>query len=154
MPELEQQHRRTAAQSEEKWITSSSLLQSLESPTVGDNAPWQPPKTPEPGQRRSSGGVPSFSLSTPNGTSPRSLPSSGGSPLTPLQFMRKADEGSVVPPMTPGMHRSPHKSLVGTSGTMSPSPMPSTPSLSRLAPTPSTPSTSNTPMTPGRIWRP
>ncbi|KAH7105684.1 hypothetical protein BKA62DRAFT_826937 [Auriculariales sp. MPI-PUGE-AT-0066] len=66
---------------------------------------------PEPKSPPTSTGVPSFSLSTPSGASALSLPSSGGSPLTPLQFMRRADEGT---PPTPGgsMTRSPRKALV------------------------------------------
>lgn len=85
---------------EEKWISSATLLQAGE--TAVEEG-WKPPKTPEPRTPH----MPSFSLSTPNGTSPRSIPSSGGSPLTPLQFMRRAEEHLVLPPATPG--RSPSR---------------------------------------------
>jgi len=47
---------------------------------------------------------PLFLLSTPNGQSPRSIKSttSGGSPLTPLQFMRRAEQESPgLRPMSP-----------------------------------------------------
>ncbi|TFK43210.1 hypothetical protein BDQ12DRAFT_674586 [Crucibulum laeve] len=87
---------RTGTQ-EEKWISSASLLKE------GDTEmPPQPPRTPEP----SIPFVPSFSLSTPSGHSPRSVrssPSTKGSPLTPLQFMRRAemDTTSIIRPVTP-----------------------------------------------------
>ncbi|EJD53761.1 hypothetical protein AURDEDRAFT_110516 [Auricularia subglabra TFB-10046 SS5] len=87
---------------EEKWISSTTLLQTGETPGGAEEG-WKPPKTPEPRTPH----MPSFSLSTPNGTSPRSIPSSGGSPLTPLQFMRRAEEHLVLPPATPG--RSPSR---------------------------------------------
>ncbi|KAJ7283912.1 hypothetical protein C8J57DRAFT_1171877 [Mycena rebaudengoi] len=73
---------------EAKWISSTTLLEAAEPDT-----PPQPPRTPEP-----SGHVPSFSLSTPTGNSPHSLkssPSNNGSPLTPLQFIRRADPAAV-----------------------------------------------------------
>ncbi|KAH9048968.1 hypothetical protein EDB84DRAFT_27487 [Lactarius hengduanensis] len=82
---------------EEKWISSSTLLEAPELIT-----PPRPPRTPEPG----SGGIslPSFALSTPNGRSPQSIKthSSPGSPLTALQFLRRVDgEGGLVRPSTP-----------------------------------------------------
>ncbi|GLB33542.1 putative growth-arrest-specific protein [Lyophyllum shimeji] len=85
---------------EEKWISSATLL---ETPAeVG--SPPAPPRTPEPTVPF----VPSFSLSTPTGQSPRSLnspsnsPSAKGSPgLTPLQFIRRADMETILRPVTP-----------------------------------------------------
>src|SRR6266702_6912400 len=82
---------------EEKWISSSTLLEAPELIT-----PPRPPRTPEPG----SGGIslPSFALSTPSGRSPQSIQthSSPGSPLTALQFLRRVDgEGGLVRPSTP-----------------------------------------------------
>ncbi|KAG2013979.1 hypothetical protein CC2G_010833 [Coprinopsis cinerea AmutBmut pab1-1] len=102
-------------QQDEKWISAASLLEAAAesknpviatSPPPGEGSttgspqllvPPAPPKTPEP----SSNGpyVPSFSLITPSGQSPRSLMGSpvqspsvkGSSPLTPLEFMRKAE---------------------------------------------------------------
>lgn len=83
---------------EEKWISSSTLLEAPEliSTPARDNA------TPEP----SSGGMffPSFALSTPSGKSPQSIKthSSPGSPLTALQFLRRVDgEDSFLRSATP-----------------------------------------------------
>ncbi|KDR83400.1 hypothetical protein GALMADRAFT_56704 [Galerina marginata CBS 339.88] len=79
----------------EKWISSATLLETLE--------PETPPRTPEPQLPF----VPSFSLMTPSGQSPHSLtssPSNKGSPLTPLQFMRRADlehSTGLLRPATP-----------------------------------------------------
>ncbi|KAJ4472220.1 hypothetical protein J3R30DRAFT_3298867 [Lentinula aciculospora] len=73
------------ASGEERWISSATLLEERE-----QNTPPGPPRTPEPKGPL----LPSFSLSTPSGHSPQSLmstPSTKGSPLTPLQFMRRAD---------------------------------------------------------------
>ncbi|KAK7470919.1 hypothetical protein VKT23_002335 [Stygiomarasmius scandens] len=82
---------------EEKWISSATLLES----TVEYNSPPEPPRTPEPREP----GLPSFALSTPVGKSPHSFkssPSTKGSPLTPLQFMRRADpEIPFLRPETP-----------------------------------------------------
>ncbi|KAI0248689.1 hypothetical protein BJV78DRAFT_1233619 [Lactifluus subvellereus] len=80
---------------EEKWISSSTLLEAPELIT-----PPRAPETPEPG----SGGVshPSFALSTPSGRSPKSINSSPGSPLTALQFLRRVDgEDSFLRASTP-----------------------------------------------------
>ena len=80
---------------EEKWISSTTLAQAGE--TI---LPMAPPKTPEP----KSPYLPSFALSTPNGTSPQSLKTSPspGSPLHALQFIRRADvEGLSYRPETP-----------------------------------------------------
>jgi hypothetical protein len=82
----------------EKWISSSTLL---EQPESGDSPP-APPKTPEPSTSKR---LPRFSLSTPSG-SPHSLKSSpsshGGSPLTALQFIRRADADTpFLRPETP-----------------------------------------------------
>ncbi|KAH8830682.1 hypothetical protein DL96DRAFT_1813693 [Flagelloscypha sp. PMI_526] len=81
---------------EEKWISSATLLQ--DQPSTILESPPEPPKTPEPSSRR----IPSFSISSPSGASPRSLrstPSSHGSPstsnLTALQFMRRADDAEL-----------------------------------------------------------
>jgi hypothetical protein len=77
---------------EEKWISSNTLLEAAEI------TPPRPPKTPEPT------GVPTFVFSTPGGRSPQSMKtsSSPGSPLTPMQFMRRADRDAVgVRPSTP-----------------------------------------------------
>ncbi|KAJ3766372.1 hypothetical protein FB446DRAFT_849723 [Lentinula raphanica] len=73
------------ASGEERWISSATLLEERE-----QNSPPGPPKTPEPRGPL----IPSFAISTPSGRSPQSLmstPSTKGSPLTPLQFMRRAD---------------------------------------------------------------
>ncbi|KAJ7179376.1 hypothetical protein C8R46DRAFT_1073575 [Mycena filopes] len=73
---------------EAKWISSATLLEAAEPET-----PPRSPRTPEP-----HGLVPSFSLSTPTGNSPHSIkssPSTKGSPLTPLQFMRRAEPDAV-----------------------------------------------------------
>jgi hypothetical protein len=87
------------AHKEEKWINSTTLL---EAPENDENVAAVPqhPSTPEP----KSPFVPTFSLSTPSGQSPKSLTSapSTGSPLTPLQFMRRADaDAPVLLPVTP-----------------------------------------------------
>ncbi|KAI0320620.1 hypothetical protein OF83DRAFT_529791 [Amylostereum chailletii] len=78
---------------EERWISSATLLEAPEIITT----PPRPPITPEPS------GVPSFSLSTPGGRSPHSIKStsSPGSPLTPLQFLRRADVDLGTRPSTP-----------------------------------------------------
>ncbi|KAK0231021.1 hypothetical protein IW262DRAFT_1341747 [Armillaria fumosa] len=87
---------------EEKWISSATLLETPEIAEVeNENAPPRPPQTPEPHNSF----LPSFALSTPSGKSPHSIkstPSSKGSPLTPLQFIRRADpETSYLRPTTP-----------------------------------------------------
>lgn len=78
---------------EEKWISSATLLEAPELVT--------PPRTPEPRLPF----VPSFALSTPSGQSPHSIksnsPSAKGSPLTPLQFIRRADVDAMLRPVTP-----------------------------------------------------
>lgn len=73
---------------EEKWISSSTLLP----PADITVSPPKAPRTPEP----KGPFLPSFSLMTPSGQSPRSLKStsSTGSPLTPLQFMRRVEQYS------------------------------------------------------------
>ncbi|KAJ7047629.1 hypothetical protein C8F04DRAFT_1059531 [Mycena alexandri] len=85
---------------EAKWISSATLLEAAEPET-----PPRSPRTPEP-----HGSVPSFSLLTPTGNSPHSLkssPSNKGSPLTPLQFMRRAEPDAVpllASPSKPSSH--------------------------------------------------
>jgi hypothetical protein len=80
---------------EEKWISSTTLLENT-SPnnTTTTGTPPLPPRTPEP----KTNFVPTFALQTPGGRSPRSMktasPQSGGSPLTALQFMRRAGDDS------------------------------------------------------------
>ena len=86
---------------ERKWISSATLLEAPEA----ENSPPQlppPPRTPE----RPFPFMPSFSLMTPSGQSPRSLkssPSIHGSPLTPLQYIRRAepDTSTLLRPVTP-----------------------------------------------------
>lgn len=92
---------------EEKWISSSTLLEAPEliSTPARDN------ETPEP----SNGGVlfPSFALSNPSGKSPQSINthSSPGSPLTALQFLRRVDgEDSFLRPATPFKSSTPRSS--------------------------------------------
>ncbi|KAL0949906.1 hypothetical protein HGRIS_009934 [Hohenbuehelia grisea] len=92
----ESPHRHQGAQ-EEKWISSTTLLEK----TQTNDTPLTPPRTPEPRFPF----VPSFALSTPSGGSPHSVkssPSTKGSPLTPLQFMRRAEpEAPFLRPSTP-----------------------------------------------------
>ncbi|KAJ7499184.1 hypothetical protein FB451DRAFT_1073261 [Mycena latifolia] len=87
---------------EAKWISSATLLEAAEPDT-----PPQSPRTPEP----HGSSLPSFSLLTPSGNSPQSLkssPSTKGSPLTPLQFIRRADPDAVplhsISPSKPTSH--------------------------------------------------
>ncbi|KAJ7774264.1 hypothetical protein DFH07DRAFT_800826 [Mycena maculata] len=83
---------------EAKWISSATLLEAAEPET-----PPRSPRTPEP----HSSSLPSFSLLTPTGNSPQSLkssPSNKGSPLTPLQFIRRAEPDAIMP-----LHISPSK---------------------------------------------
>ena len=86
---------------EAKWISSATLLEAQGSPAVA-------PKTPEP----TFPFLPTFALMTPSAQSPRSLkssPSTKGSPLTPMQFIRKADSDlSLLRPVTPS--KSPYRS--------------------------------------------
>lgn len=82
-----------SAAQEDKWISSATLLEAPETPGT-------PPRTPEPKGPL----VPSFSLLTPSGQSPRSIrsTSSSGSPLTPMQFMRLAEQaGPGLRPISP-----------------------------------------------------
>ncbi|KAL4081947.1 hypothetical protein V8B97DRAFT_2031921 [Scleroderma yunnanense] len=93
---------------EEKWISSAILLEAPEIITS------PPPRTPEP--RGPS--IPSFVLSTPSAHSPHSVKSSpSGSPLAPLQFMRRAalDAPPLRPvtPSKPPTHR-PRSSIPST----------------------------------------
>ncbi|KAJ7507495.1 hypothetical protein B0H11DRAFT_127062 [Mycena galericulata] len=87
---------------EAKWISSATLLEAAEPET-----PPRSPRTPEP----HGPSLPSFSLLTPTGNSPQSLkssPSNKGSPLTPLQFMRRAEPDAVplhsISPSKPAGH--------------------------------------------------
>ncbi|KAH9843691.1 uncharacterized protein C8Q71DRAFT_10389 [Rhodofomes roseus] len=80
---------------EERWINSTSLSQA-----AVIMSPPHPPRTPEPNDSF----VPFFSLSTPSGgASPKSIKttSSPGSPLTPLQFLRRVDREAISRPDTP-----------------------------------------------------
>ncbi|KAF9490531.1 hypothetical protein BDN71DRAFT_1454139 [Pleurotus eryngii] len=81
---------------EERWINSASLLEAAEV-----TSPPLPPRTPEPRFPF----VPTFALSTPTSKSPQSVkssPSTKGSPLTPLQFIRRAEpDAPLLRPMTP-----------------------------------------------------
>ncbi|KAF8974636.1 hypothetical protein BDZ97DRAFT_39997 [Flammula alnicola] len=96
----------------EKWISSATLLEVRES-----LSPPPAPRTPEP----TAPFIPSFSLVTPSGHSPKSLkstspPSTNGSPLTPLQFIRRAEpELSLLRPVTPS--KSPLRGRTSTSTT-------------------------------------
>lgn len=95
---------------EEKWISSRSLREAGSPiPTVLSS-----PRTPEP--RLSSTGLPSLQLSTPSGTSPRSIRTTSTTPdskspssLTPFQYMRRAD--ATVRPSTPSSKSSLRSSL-------------------------------------------
>ncbi|KAI0347052.1 hypothetical protein BDW22DRAFT_1425131 [Trametopsis cervina] len=70
---------------EEKWISSATLSKAMSDKA---QSPPLPPSTPEPSMPF----IPSFALSTPSGTSPRSIKtSSPGSPLHPIQFIRRAE---------------------------------------------------------------
>ncbi|KAI6034072.1 hypothetical protein BKA83DRAFT_4184535 [Pisolithus microcarpus] len=93
---------------EERWISSATLLEAPEIIT-------SPPRTPEPRVNP----IPSFILSTPSGNSPHSVKStpSSGSPLAPLQFLRRAAPDStsirpVTPSKPPGHH--PRSSIPNT----------------------------------------
>ncbi|KZT20743.1 hypothetical protein NEOLEDRAFT_1140266 [Neolentinus lepideus HHB14362 ss-1] len=80
----------TTTAREEKWISSRTLLDN-----AGDSYRSQTPELKDPP-------LPTFALSTPSGKSPHSIKStssSGGSPLTPLQFMRRAE--GIERPVTP-----------------------------------------------------
>ncbi|KIJ19988.1 hypothetical protein PAXINDRAFT_166167 [Paxillus involutus ATCC 200175] len=80
---------------EETWISSATLF---EAPEIITSPP--PPRTPEPRGPF----VPSFTLSTPSAHSPLSVKSTptSGSPLAPLQFMRRANpDGPPIRPVTP-----------------------------------------------------
>ncbi|KAL0581962.1 hypothetical protein V5O48_000019 [Marasmius crinis-equi] len=85
----------TSPSREEKWISSASLLDAVK------NSPPRAPRTPEP--HGSPSLIPSFALQTPSSHSPRSLLSTPtSSPLTPLQFMRRAEpDAPFLRPETP-----------------------------------------------------
>ncbi|KAL6306770.1 hypothetical protein BKA93DRAFT_728696 [Sparassis latifolia] len=74
---------------DEKWVNSATFSQA-----VDNMFPYQPPGTPLPNLSF----IPSFALSTPGGSSPKSIrsasPPSTGSPLTALQFFRRAGRDS------------------------------------------------------------
>ena len=95
---------------EEKWISSATLF---EAPEIVATPP--PPRTPEP----SGPFIPSFTLSTPSARSPHTVKSSPstGSPLAPLQFLRRANpDGPPMRPITPSKpptHR-PRTSILNT----------------------------------------
>ncbi|KAI0079694.1 hypothetical protein K474DRAFT_1658784 [Panus rudis PR-1116 ss-1] len=90
---------------EEKWISSTTLAAQA---AMEESQPPAAPKTPEP----ISPFIPSFALSTPSGKSPQSMKTSPspGSPLTALQFIRRADrESPLLRPETP---TKPHRTVV------------------------------------------
>lgn len=89
--------------SKEKWISSATLLEPANKENQPDTlVPHKPPRTPEPG---SGAHIPSFAITTPTGRSPQSASSpstKSGSPLTPMQFMRRADfDPTTGRPVTP-----------------------------------------------------
>ncbi|KAG1753785.1 uncharacterized protein EDB91DRAFT_1099814 [Suillus paluster] len=90
---------------EEKWISSATLLEAPEIVTT------PPPRTPEPRGPF----LPSFTISTPGARSPQSVKStpSSGSPLAPLQFMRRADP-EAIRPVTPSKPHRPRTSIPNT----------------------------------------
>ncbi|KLO15894.1 hypothetical protein SCHPADRAFT_901991 [Schizopora paradoxa] len=71
---------------DEKWISSSSLRRTSEEHTTPEKRSTRSPEPPVPP-------LPAFAISTPDGSSNQAMlsTSSVGSPLTPLQFMRRAD---------------------------------------------------------------
>ncbi|KAI0787101.1 hypothetical protein BC629DRAFT_1440299 [Irpex lacteus] len=91
---------------EEKWISSAILAQAMSDKA---QSPPLPPHTPEPQLPF----IPSFALSTPSGTSPRTIKtSSPGSPLHAMQFIRRADRDSISSrPETPTRPPRPATSL-------------------------------------------
>ncbi|KAK2466476.1 hypothetical protein APHAL10511_002118 [Amanita phalloides] len=89
-------------ESKEKWISSATLIE-LESKEDQPQVLMVPksPRTPEPGSNTS---IPSFAITTPKGRSPQSASSlsTKSSPLTPMQFIRRADFDSTTGrPVTP-----------------------------------------------------
>ncbi|KZT41118.1 hypothetical protein SISSUDRAFT_1126688 [Sistotremastrum suecicum HHB10207 ss-3] len=93
---------------EEHWISAATLAASALSESTGSR-----PHTPE----FKTSTIPSFALSTPSNKSPRSVDSSPGSPssLTPLQFIRRADDTeSIRPTSPPRIVRSGRSSLANT----------------------------------------
>lgn len=112
-----------AASKEERWISSSTLLETPEegSPKVLLNAspPVRPPSTPEPKHSyRGSRSPPTFT-SPLRGFSPRSAQSGSPaihvSPLTPLQFIRRA-EPELPRSSTPTRAKSPPTNQKTTPG--------------------------------------
>ncbi|CAA7260213.1 unnamed protein product [Cyclocybe aegerita] len=102
---------------EEKWISSATLLGVQES----GSSPPAPPRTPEPTVPF----VPTFSFMSPGGLSPQSLKSGsspsakGSSPLTPLQFIRRAEPDlSLLRPPTPS--KTPARSHLSNTPTRAP----------------------------------
>ncbi|KIY45832.1 hypothetical protein FISHEDRAFT_76077 [Fistulina hepatica ATCC 64428] len=96
---------------EERWISSAALLEAPGEILEGS------PRTPEPG-------IPSFRISTPTG-SPRSektSPSTKGSPLQPLQFLRRPDYGELgIPLLRPASPSASTSSYRSRSSTYTPS---------------------------------
>ena len=89
---------------EQEWISAATVNKGADdSDSLGplSSLALRPPVTPEPKHLS-----PSVYLHTPNGTSPRAVHSAGspGSPLAPLQFIRKAED-SPKRPSTPPPHR-------------------------------------------------
>ncbi|KAG2043113.1 hypothetical protein BDR03DRAFT_942887 [Suillus americanus] len=90
---------------DEKWISSATLLEAPEIVTT------PPPLTPEPRGPF----LPSFTISTPGAHSPHSVKStpSSGSPLAPLQFLRRAN-ADAMRPVTPSKPHRPRTSIPNT----------------------------------------
>ncbi|THH10070.1 hypothetical protein EW145_g1570 [Phellinidium pouzarii] len=73
--------------SRERWINASTLRNSGEAVSVSARSPGSPDSLGP--------SLPSFALSTPDGSQTQTMqPNSPGSPLKPLQFMRRADADS------------------------------------------------------------
>lgn len=94
------------------WINAASVLENNEISEVPELP--EPPQTPD----HKPAFLPSFSISTPGGDSPRSLKSStsSGSPLVGLQYTRRIDRQtpSVMSPVVSPTKSRPRNSLSGT----------------------------------------
>ncbi|KDQ20724.1 hypothetical protein BOTBODRAFT_50789 [Botryobasidium botryosum FD-172 SS1] len=99
------------ASREERWISSSTLLETPEPPTItatpsADEPPYRPPSTPEPKNRPQGGRSSHLSPHSLSPTVPFLLPRSPVSPLAPLQFIRRADVAELTRPSSPLAGRS------------------------------------------------